>query len=377
MESYQIIPVGVVLNEFNEPTDHNTIKEKLSTILIDDQFSNALLKIEECEYLDIIFYFHKSDGVILTGKTHTGDERGVFASRSPRRPNSIGVTTVKLVSRNKNLLTVKGLDAINNTPVIDIKCCDTSLFASEVDSNPAHIAILKSDPRIEIRNDIANGRTSSLLLKAGQLHGHFCPGLAMGVMAACYAMQELKTDSDGMEDLLAIIETNNCVSDGVQFVTGCSLGNNSLIYKDLGKTAFTLTKRNGKGIRICSRHESQEAILKAFPDFQDLYRQVIIEQNHDPELTARYKIAALERAFGTLNIPFNELFSVYTIETSVPGYAPIHESVVCSECGESVMKTRSTEIKGKVVCYSCNNSPYGILDGNGIYYSHQLTADAI
>ena len=53
-----------------------------------------------------------------------------------------------------------------------------------------------------------------------------------------------------MEELIAIVETNNCFSDGVQVVTGCTFGNNGLIYKDLGKTAVTVAKRDGTAIRI-------------------------------------------------------------------------------------------------------------------------------
>jgi tRNA-Thr(GGU) m(6)t(6)A37 methyltransferase TsaA len=367
MKTCQIEPIGFVVNDFNEPTDHRKIKEKPSTVIIDDSYAEALVNIENCEYLDIVFYFHKSNNARLSGKMQSGEIRGVFASRSPERPNLIGITTVKLLQRDKNKLIVQGLDAINNTPVLDIKCCDTSLFASEADSNPAHIAILKSEPRVEIWNDIVNVKTGSLLLKAGQLHGHFCPGLAMGVMASCYAMNEMKAESDGMEDLLAITETNNCFSDGVQFVTGCSFGNNSLIYKDLGKTAFTLTKRNGQGIRVCSKHETRHVIKEAFPDFEIYYQKVVVEQNHDPELISLFKKTALERAFGTLDFPFEKLFKVGRVKTEIPGYAHIHESVECSECGESVMKTRTIESNNVFVCLSCKKQHYGMLDGNGIH----------
>ncbi|HZD36961.1 MAG TPA: TrmO family methyltransferase, partial [Nitrososphaeraceae archaeon] len=51
---------------------------------------------------------------------------GVFATKSPYRPNPIGVTVVKLLERNSNILKVKGLDAIDGSPIIDIKPCITS-----------------------------------------------------------------------------------------------------------------------------------------------------------------------------------------------------------------------------------------------------------
>ena len=368
MEKIHFEPVGIVKNDFNEPTDWREIKSKSSTILIYPQWQDALSNIEACEYIDIVFHFHKSKDYDLIHNIPSGARRGVFASRSPRRPNGIGITSVKLIRQTCGSLMVEGLDAINNTPVLDIKCCDTSLFANESDVNPVHNTILKSDPRIDIRNLIHNNNTELLMLKAGVLHGHYCPGLAMGIMAACYAMNELLTDSDGMEDLLAITETNNCFSDGVQFVTGCSFGNNALIFRDIGKTAFTLTRRDGKGVRICSRHESRVIIQKAFPDFSELYRQVVEEQNHDTELVATYKKTALNRAFGTLTIPFEELFTVQKPSVTIPDYAPIHESVICASCDESVMKSRSTQVNNKYYCFSCNNDSHGILDGHGIHF---------
>jgi formylmethanofuran dehydrogenase subunit E len=361
--------VGVVRNEINEPGDYRKIKEKDSTVEVFPEYNEALAGIEENDYLDIIFYFHKSEQKLQSDtSTYPGTLRGVFASRSPKRPNLIGITTVKLVRRDGNLLHVQGLDAINGTPVLDIKNCDTSMFAYETDNNPVHQGKLKTSPRIDIRNEIHAKRYDNLMIKAAQMHGHFCPGLAMGVMAAVYAMNRLEADSDGMEDLLAITETNNCFSDGVQFVTGCSFGNNSLIYKDLGKTAFALTRRDGQGVRVISRPESQQVIREAFPDFANLYQKVVAEQNHDSTLITAYRKAALDRAFGTLTLDFDKLFAVHEVKVEIPSYAKIHDSIVCAKCGESTMSVRSIQKEdGASICYTCSNSLFGYLDGNGIH----------
>lgn len=366
MDAIKITPVGIVQNSFNEPVSHHDIKKLQSIIVIDEKYAEALLNIEDCDFIDIVFYFHKSETGSLSGQIHSGKTRGVFASRSPRRPNSLGITTVKLIKREGNKLYVLGLDAINNTPIVDIKCCDTSILEMHNGANDVHTSVLKSDPRIEINNLIAQNNQEQLLLRAGQLHGHFCPGLAMGVMAATFAMNELKANSDGMEDLLAITETNNCFSDGVQFVTGCSFGNNSLIYEDLGKTAFTLTTRDGEGIRICSKHESQDIIRNRFPAFNEYYQKVVVEQNHQPENITKFKKVALERAFETLQLGFDKLFSVQEVKSKIPLYAKIHDSVVCARCHESVMKSRTREIDNEYLCYKCDNANIYILDGNGI-----------
>ncbi len=366
MENYQLKPVGIVENKFNEPADHREIKKNQSTIIIDDKYTEALLNIGDCEYLDVVFYFHKSQNYRMTLKIHTGAERGVFASRSPDRPNSIGITTVKLIKCIRNKLIVEGLDAINNTPVIDIKPCDNSIFSDNEINSEINKGRLKADPGCDIIKYVLSGNLEQLLINAGQIHRHICPGLAMGVIAASGAVKEMKTFSDGMEDIVAITETNNCFSDGVQYVTGCTFGNNALIFKDLGKTAFTLASRHGKGIRICSLPQSRDTILKINPDFDKYYSKVVVKQNHDKNLKSLYKKAALSCAFDTLNIPFNKLFTITETMVKIPDYAPIHDSVICSSCKESVMKSRIKKINNNDLCLSCLDAPYNLLDGSGI-----------
>ncbi|HPR62357.1 MAG TPA: tRNA (N6-threonylcarbamoyladenosine(37)-N6)-methyltransferase TrmO, partial [Prolixibacteraceae bacterium] len=203
MNNISFKPIGIVKNSFDKPTAFNEIKAQNSTIVIYDEYSEALTNIDELEYLDVVFNFHLSKTDKLAHITHFGDYRGVFASRSPFRPNLIGVTSVKLIARNGNQLIVKGLDALNNSPVLDIKSSDTSLWDENNDAAKLHADLLKKRPRMEIEKLIAQNDLETLMIKAAQIHGHFCPGLAMGVMAATYAMRRLKTQSDGMEDLLA------------------------------------------------------------------------------------------------------------------------------------------------------------------------------
>ncbi len=72
----------------------------------------------------VIFHFHKAEGYDLhqhPRKDLERPKRGVFALRSPRRPNPIGVTIVNIKEIKDNVLYVEGLDAINGTPVIDLK----------------------------------------------------------------------------------------------------------------------------------------------------------------------------------------------------------------------------------------------------------------
>ncbi len=366
------LPIGVVHNNFNEQEDHRIIKNQSSIIEVYRQYVDALLAIEQNDYLDIIYYFHRSTPALQADTcTNPGVLRGVFGSRKPKRPNLIGCTTVKLLERKDHILLVEGLDAINGSPVLDIKTIDTSMFAHALDNNPVHQSKLKSSPRIDIHNDIFSGNTDALMIKAAQTHGHYCPGLALGIMAAVSAMKQLNALSDGMEDLLAITETNNCFADGVQFVTGCSFGNNALIFKDLGKTAFTLTRRDGKGIRVAAKPDAQSVIREAFPDHQQLYQKVIVEQNHEPSLMAKYKKTSLDRAFGTLSLRIDELLSFERVDAVIPPYAKTHDSVMCKDCKESIMKSRSIQTaEDHYHCLSCAGHTFHILDGNGIRKSN-------
>lgn len=119
----QIDIIGYVRNKWDEagPGHADLIKEDVSLIEILDKYSDGLFRIEKFSEVNILFYFHKSKGYELQTHTRSGEFRGVFASCSPFRPSLIGLTSVKLLERNGNVLKVTGLDAINDTPVLDIK----------------------------------------------------------------------------------------------------------------------------------------------------------------------------------------------------------------------------------------------------------------
>ena len=86
------------------------------------EFKKGLKDIEGFSHIIIIFWFHKSQGYHLLVKTPWDDVlHGLFATRSPHRPCPLGLTVVELVARKNNILRVKGLDAIDGTPVLDIK----------------------------------------------------------------------------------------------------------------------------------------------------------------------------------------------------------------------------------------------------------------
>lgn len=121
-EGIEMVPVGYIENDYLEPVYNEELYSKVSKIVLKKEFTEGLYRIEDFEKLYILFYFSKSKGYKLIHRRHyDGEISGVFASRSPYRPNGIGLTIVELLKVEGNVLHVKGLDAINGTPVLDIK----------------------------------------------------------------------------------------------------------------------------------------------------------------------------------------------------------------------------------------------------------------
>jgi tRNA-Thr(GGU) m(6)t(6)A37 methyltransferase TsaA len=116
--------IGHVENEFDEPAIQEPSHSAEARIILDPALVEGLNGYEPGQQIMVIFYFHHSEGYDLLQHPR-GDEsrpkRGVFALRSPRRPNPIGVTVVELVHIEGNVLTVRGLDAMHGTPVLDLK----------------------------------------------------------------------------------------------------------------------------------------------------------------------------------------------------------------------------------------------------------------
>ncbi len=86
------------------------------------EFEAGLLDIEGFSHLMVIWEFDRSQGYELSGAPPTDDRpHGVFATRSPRRPNPLGLTTVELLRRQGADLHVRGVDMLDGTPILDIK----------------------------------------------------------------------------------------------------------------------------------------------------------------------------------------------------------------------------------------------------------------
>lgn len=116
--------IGWVENEFPEQTSLDTIRAAESRIILDRQVAAGARRLAASGQVVVIFYFHRSEGFELHQHPrgdHSRPPRGVFALRSPYRPNPIGVTTVDVLSMEDNVLRVRGLDALDGSPVLDLQ----------------------------------------------------------------------------------------------------------------------------------------------------------------------------------------------------------------------------------------------------------------
>jgi tRNA-Thr(GGU) m(6)t(6)A37 methyltransferase TsaA len=118
------IPIGYVENDFDAPATPETIASAESRIVVAPEFVEGLTGLEAGQKAMIVFHFHLVQSYALLQHPR-GDRsrprRGVFALHTPYRPNPIGVTVVDLLAVEGNVLQARGLDALNGTPVLDIK----------------------------------------------------------------------------------------------------------------------------------------------------------------------------------------------------------------------------------------------------------------
>jgi formylmethanofuran dehydrogenase subunit E len=182
-----------------------------------------------------------------------------------------------------------------------------------------------------------------------RFHGHWCPGLAMGIRVAELALREIGPHA-GDEEVVAIVETDNCAVDAIQYFTGCTFGKGNLIHRDYGKNAFTFIRRSdGKAIRIAAR---PDAWGPSDPEREALLRRVREGQASESD---RQRVQQLrqEHLQAVLAAPAEKLFDVQAVEPATPDHARLYESMTCAGCGEHVMETRVRFLRGQPYCIPC------------------------
>lgn len=153
--------------------------------------------------------------------------------------------------------------------------------------------------------------------KAGELHGHYCPGLAIGVRAAWEGRKAL-----GEGPLSVLAERSACWLDGMSLV-GATIGNGKLKIRDTGKAAFGFYHgESGQSVRL---------VLQPGP--AGISREELIE--------------------WLLTAPAEAVFAVTDVKAPFPPYKPGSGDVLCSVCGEAVAETSIHVRGGQFVCCDC------------------------
>ena len=164
-----------------------------------------------------------------------------------------------------------------------------------------------------------------LMEKAARFHGHICPGLAIGVLAAKYILDHGFNYSPN-EELVTIVENDNCSVDALQAILGTTYGKGNLVHQDYGKNNYYFhDRRTEKSIRL---------VLKS-------------------GIFSDKKLSRDERVQLLLNTEPEDIFNIYEIEFNPPGLAEIEESIPCDICGELTMNSRLMFYENSTMCIPC------------------------
>jgi formylmethanofuran dehydrogenase subunit E len=184
--------------------------------------------------------------------------------------------------------------------------------------------------------------------KTVAFHGHWCPGLAIGIRAAELARQKLGSPEEA--ELVAIVETDMCGVDAVQALTGCTFGKGNLVHRDYGKMAFSFyDRKSGKGFRAVLNPEIQEEMAAEIGPLMKKMNEGTITEEEKQKLEDFRET----RKETFLQAALEDLFSVRDLAAPAPRPARILKSLRCESCGEMTMESRTRRFDGQTLCIPC------------------------
>lgn len=158
--------IGTINTEFEkiegmpiQPTGAKGIK---GTIILKNKYQKGLKDLEEFSHIHILYLLHKAEGYSLEVKPFMDNNtHGIFATRSPKRPNRIGSSVVKLDKIENNVVYISNIDVLNQTPLLDIKPYVPQLYEDTIDElkigwfekNHKKAKTQKSDNRFIIKEE--------------------------------------------------------------------------------------------------------------------------------------------------------------------------------------------------------------------------------
>jgi len=123
---YSFRPIGTIYSPHKEissiPIQPVFCIDIEGSIVLETEYTDGLKGLEGFSHIYLFYYFHESKKVCLQLKPYLSDrEQGIFATRAPHRPNKLGMSLVRLVNIQENVLHVKDIDILDGTPLFDIK----------------------------------------------------------------------------------------------------------------------------------------------------------------------------------------------------------------------------------------------------------------
>jgi formylmethanofuran dehydrogenase subunit E len=204
---------------------------------------------------------------------------------------------------------------------------------------------------LTVNSDVLDQKTIDEVVR---FHGHQCPGLAIGIQAARLAIREVGGHSPD-EEVVAVVETDMCAVDGIQYLTGCTFGKGNLIHRDWGKNAYTFFRRSdGRAVRIAPRPGTWMS-----EEQQQLQARARAGEATEAE-QARLLTLRQEWTDHILGSSPDDLFTVTELQGQPPHQARVHASVECARCGEAVMEIRIRKLGGQDLCIPCWDAAYEV-----------------
>lgn len=225
-----IKPIGKVIEGFQSLHETQLFERKVSKILILDEFYEAMFLMDRNSYFWILSWMHLTNRQVLRASPKWIEkmtvEFGVFGLRSPSRPNPIGLSLVKLLSKTDNVLTVLGLDLLEGTPILDIKpYVDTDTVFSP------------NAPYMRPKDE--NLRFQRMLINAIHFHQEDCLDLQIALRMAVIAEKSFFTLSS--DHLLIRVIGSRCLLDTIQGITRSRFANpNRLSFEENNQIAKTV-----------------------------------------------------------------------------------------------------------------------------------------
>jgi len=253
--SISLKPIGVVKSGVANPEDV-PLMGKSAVVEVFPEYSPALLRIEENSHLWLLLWFHQSNRKVLTTVPRKINpqlpEFGVFGLRSPNRPNPIALTLVHLDAVEGNRLTVSGLDAVDGTPVLDIK----SYYEGDIIFSPKTPYIWALDPVM---------RRNIMFEEAIAHHQEACVGLYLTVRMGLVAdklLGQLNTP-----DLKVTVIGSPCLADTLQGITRARLAHPArFIFREDDNMSRSIWEKPGRRLTITAR---QEPDMETFTELAD------------------------------------------------------------------------------------------------------------